>query len=148
MKLTNKKIRIHPSRTRVSRINILKFPAYKNNYGTWDSGFFISNTEKRPDLIYKILRSSGAIVFQLRDSDKTNNASNADLPIIHRYSRPFEISSIAKNTFKLYDSDSFSNDYMGEVTFSPYDEDFPTYSIFESTNKKIKIKIYFTYSFL
>ena len=142
----NKKIHIYPKASRITRIQILRFPPYDGSVH-WDTALFGSTNERRPDLIYKVLNDKNVVAFELRDSDRQQNASSADLPISHRYRTPFAISSVAQNTFKLYDYDSFSNEYMGAVKFAPYDIGYDSSGVFTSSNGKIQIRVYFRYDF-
>ena len=143
------KVKITPYKTKFKTLHILKFPATRSNGNTWDTGWFISNINKRPDLIYKIYNNQNSLVLQLASSSRESDARQEDLPITHSFSTFTEISSNAENTFKLYDYDTTSfNDFMGDVKFSPHKVDFAKEGVFTSSDGKIQVKIFFVYELL
>lgn len=105
-----------PSVMQVTSITITKFPQYDNG-SNWD-------VTDGPDLFVMILQGSTVLHEQpYMFEDASSGFSYAYVPDI-----PITLSDPeSKYSIALYDFDNVVDDYMGGITFTPYnaDEDFP-----------------------
>ena len=131
-----------PGEITITAISILKFPALKSSGDTWDKKQFWQPVSIRnPDLIWKIKNGDNTL-FSLSAGSRAGDASGGKS---WTFNKPVAIKKGIDYEFHLWDYDTLSKwDKMGQVNFSVPD-DYPDTKIFKSADKKIEIKVYFTY---
>jgi len=137
----NCQTQITPSKIRITKITVTKFPQYDNG-SPWDN---IDIGDSRPELFVEFLIGSTSLFSTGYYQDANYNQS---YDFTGSSYLPFDIiSPTSSYTIRAWDYDTGANDYIGGFIFTPYHSTNGFPSIIYVSSSTLEFKIYVSYYF-